>query len=790
MYTFLVNAKQISSRAVLHLLSMTLLLGACSDNNGTTLFSAEEIPPPDPFGDYGTFLSVLPPGSADANLGDIDANPNSLDQLRMYENLAFSDDYPVPGQLRDEDLVPAYFKDATFLPESSFTTTKTVSNGSRQARIGRDEFGVPHIFGSQRNDVLFGTGYATAEDRMFLIDIVRHIGRGRLSDFLGPTSFNYSQDQTLGRFGGYSEQEMQDQLDQLLERFGTDGMQAQEDLESFVAGINQYIDDVEMGAEGAEPASIEYAGLGLTLRKFTGRDVLSMATVVQSLFASGGGNEHRQLQLLQGLSSLFPGDAQKACNLWRDIRQADDPERPNTTAQRFETQSPAVIDETACPLLTDFTDQFPGAALFDPGSLQDRELLVIQDCVEPGMATGADIECPNFGEDVVDDPVTMAAAGPYAMPDLLQWISSDILLYAQIDNVSAAFSTIPLAPQANSIVANLNPGRKPSSEYSEQELAAGRAQAKQTLDGVLLALNDSMFPAAMSNAIVVAGSETENGNPIAAFGPQAGYFSPQFLLEFAQHGGGINARGAAFAGLPYVIIGRGIDHAWSPTASGDDITDIRVLQLCEPDGGTPTRESVHYLYNRECIRMVDRVDEWTAESNFTTPDLSHQRVTRNILRAPDYGPVFATATVSGEPVALAIQRATFFGEVESVRPFLATSRNAMVDPNSFFDIFNSLTGTFNWFYVDADNIAYFNSGLLPSRATGIHPDLPQWGNGDYDWQQTATGRINPDFSFDNFLPLENHPREINPASGYFVNWNNAQAPGFYANDGQTGYGPV
>ncbi len=80
--------------------------------------------------------------------------------------------------------------------------------------------------------------------------------------------------------------------------------------------------------------------------------------------------------------------------------------------------------------------------------------------------------------------------------------------------------------------------------------------------------------------------------------------------------------------------------------------------------------------------------------------------------------------------------------------------------------------------------------MLPIRAEGIHPDLPQWGTGEYDWQQTATGRINPDFSFENFLPLESHPREANPASGFFVNWNNAQAPGFYANDTQTSYGPL
>ena len=445
---------------------------------------------------------------------------------------------------------------------------------------------------------------------------------------------------------------------------------------------------------------------------------------------------------------------------FKDIRQAADPERPNTTQLTFETQSPPTIDEAACPLGEGFAAAYPGAALFDEGSVQDLELLTIEDCVEPGAAMPGDIECPAFGEDVVGDPVASATAMMIFRPGATEGVQ-----FAR---------GIPYRVQDPSLDA----------------LRVGRARAQATLEGVRLALREHSFPDAMSNAILVNADQTADGHPIAVFGPQTGYFSPQFLVEFSQQGGGIHSRGMAFAGLPYVIIGRGIDHAWSATSSGDDIADVRVLRLCEMDGVEPKQASTSYLYNGVCTAMLRRTDAWTAETNLTTAGRPNQRVTRNILRAPDYGPVFATATVEGAPVALAVQRSTFFGEVDSVRPFLATARNDMVDPDAFFDVFNSLTGTFNWFYVDASNIAYFNSGLLPIRAAGIHPDLPQWGTGEFDWQQTGTGRINPAFSFDNFLPLENHPREANPPAGYFANWNNAQAPGFYANDGQTGYGRV
>jgi len=733
---------------VLFLFASTPLAG-CSDGDSG---------PVDPFADNGVFLNVLPPGSADANDGNLGADPNTTNQLVMYENLVFSDKYPTPGKLSDGDLVPSYFKDGPLLDETAFGSLQEVTDGARAARIGRDEMGVPHIFGETRSDVFFGTGYATVTDRMFAVDVLRHVGRGRMSDFLGPAGGNYSSDRDLGLFGGYDEQEMQDQIDQLAVRFGADGAQAQQDVEDFVSGINQYIEDIQSGGDGSESVPIEYLVLNLELRPFTVRDVLAVAALVQSTFATGGGGEHQQVQLLQGLADLFPGNPQAACEIWRDIRQANDPERPNTTQIPFETQSPPMIDESACPLEADFASEYPGAVMFDQNSIESLDLLTIEDCVLPDVATAGDVECPAFRQDVVDDPVSLAGEMQIFRPGSIEGARLARGIPYRMD-----------APSADA-------------------LRSGRARAYATLEGVRLALNPRSFPDAMSNAIVVNADQTEDGHPIAVFGPQTGYFSPQILVEFSQQGGGIHNRGIAFAGLPYAIIGRGIDHAWSATSSGDDITDIRVLRLCEPGGGEPTRASTSYLYNGACTPMLQRTDTWTAETNATTVGTSNQRVTRSILRASDYGPVFATATVGGAPVALAVQRSTFFGEVDSVRPFLATSRNDMVDPDAFYEVFSSLTGTFNWFYVDAKNIAYFNSGLLPIRSPGIHPDLPQWGTGDFDWKQTGTGRINSEFSFDNFLPMEAHPRETNPPRGYFANWNNAQAPGFYANDTQTGYG--
>ena len=83
--------------------------------------------------------------------------------------------------------------------------------------------------------------------------------------------------------------------------------------------------------------------LNLDLLPFTARDVIATVTLVFSQFAVGGGREDRQSRLITGLAELYPGDPATACGLWRDIRQATDPERPNTTDVSFATQSPPAI---------------------------------------------------------------------------------------------------------------------------------------------------------------------------------------------------------------------------------------------------------------------------------------------------------------------------------------------------------------------------------------------------------------------------------------------------------------
>ena len=104
-------------------------------------------------------------------------------------------------------------------------------------------------------------------------------------------------------------------------------------------------------------------------------------------------------------------------------------------------------------------------------------------------------------------------------------------------------------------------------------------------------------PSSMSNAILVGASRSATGHPMFVAGPQVGYFFPEVVIEYDLHGGGIDVRGAAVPGLPYVVVGRGKDFAWSATSSNADIVDTFAETLC---GG----DDLHYLYKGECRAMT------------------------------------------------------------------------------------------------------------------------------------------------------------------------------------------
>src|SRR3954453_6013386 len=273
---------------------------------------------PAPYGanDAGGFRNVLPPGSAGTDNAlqlarfNLDGTRPAhwADQLPLYTDLL----YASPNLTHDD--IAKYFKDATFgvKPED---VDSTISPRPGVTIVRDKQYGVPRIYGDTDEDVEFGAGYAGAQDRLFLMDILRHTGRAELTSFAGGSASNREMDRTQWSIAPYTEADLQKQIDLAPRVYGALGTQLVQRLDAYVDGINAYLD-----AALLDPTKLpaEYAAFGKTPEKWKGTDVIAEAALIGGIFGKGGGNELRSALLLQSLQKRFGKAGGKRA--WADFR--------------------------------------------------------------------------------------------------------------------------------------------------------------------------------------------------------------------------------------------------------------------------------------------------------------------------------------------------------------------------------------------------------------------------------------------------------------------------------------
>ncbi len=607
--------------------------------------------------------------------------PHQYDQNDMYANLV----YATPG-LQDSQILD-YFKDGSFgvapgdverteTPQCAITLPPSAnSEHCDDVTIVRDGFGVPHIYGQDRAALMFGIGYATGEDRLFLADALRHAGRSDLSSFAGGANVGQDQD-TFTNAPYANDGELQAQYDRADDLYGQRGVQIQQDVQNYVDGMNQWIAETK-----ADPTKLD--ALYLATGHATGpdpwkvTDVIASGALVAGIFGKGGGDELQAATALQDARKVL--GAKKGTLVWKDFRSADDPEGSRTVHKK-------VFPYRAPP-----KGKPRGLAMPDPGTVE---------------------------------PVPVVAGGDSLTP----------------------------------------PG-----------LFSAPAESKADPGSGLLAGLDQIT--AGSNALLVSAKESESGHPEVVFGPQTGYFAPQLLYEQDVHAPGgpegpaIDARGVAFTGTNlYVQLGRGRDYAWSATSSGQDIIDTYAVKLCEPGGGEPTRASLNYVFNGQCLPMdvLEHTNTWAPNAADDTPPGTQ---TLRMYRTKA-GLVTATALIKGKPYAFTKLRATYNHEVDSAGSFAAWNSPEVVhDAKSWTKAGYDNDLTFNWFYVDSKHIAYYNSGANPVRGKGTHPNFPVFAKPKFMWKNH-----NPDINTFKRDPIKRHAQVIDQR--YLTSWNNKQALGY------------
>jgi len=379
----------------------------------------------------GQCSDILPPGqNGNATLVEILASQafgtkpsHSDDQLAPYANLA----YNYTGLTSDQ--INSFFNDSSY-GVASGDVESTTSPRSDVTIVRDKKYGIPHVTGTTRSGVMYGAGYAGAQDRLFLMDLMRHVARGNLTSFAGGAEGNRELEQSVWRNSPYTEADLQAQID-ALKASGTRGAQLYTDVQSYIAGINKYIADC-MSARNCPGEyvltghldAITNAGGPVT---FTMTDLVAIAGVIGGLFGGGGGTEMQSA--LVRIAARAKYGATVGDQVWQQFREQNDPETVLTlhNGQSFPYGSgdpnsagvamPDAGSATPQPIVFDQTGSAGTAASSGTSAIADSLSTLTINSAQRGMSNAAVVSAANSA---TGHPV--AVFGPqtgYFAPQLL-----------------------------------------------------------------------------------------------------------------------------------------------------------------------------------------------------------------------------------------------------------------------------------------------------------------------------------------------------------------------------------
>jgi penicillin G amidase len=269
-------------------------------------------------------------------------------------------------------------------------------------RILRDGHGVPAVHGDTGRDVWFGVGYAIAQDRLFLMDAVRRMGRGTFAELTGPGSVP---EDIQARILTYSEEEYRGFLAALSD-------EARDAVEGYAEGVNAWREEVL-----ADPRLLpaEYALLSTLPEPWDAIDILAGGVLITRTVASEGGNEMDNVALLRELEQAH--GREEGRGIFLDLVWDDDPAAATTVPAeegRFPGNAPA--------------PEAQRREVFD--AMADWALTLPPELAE-GPGTGA-AEVPALPEpaDPTDAGAAAAATAVRALEEFRAALSGGSLMYA------------------------------------------------------------------------------------------------------------------------------------------------------------------------------------------------------------------------------------------------------------------------------------------------------------------------------------------------------------------------
>ncbi|HEY2397881.1 MAG TPA: penicillin acylase family protein [Solirubrobacteraceae bacterium] len=254
----------------------------------------------------GPAFQILAPGQD----GSLVPTEHSSDQGALYDALTVKQ-----GAILTKDVENLYVSEKFGVTGSIL---REESTGRAGLTIQRDKNDIPHIYGTTRSDVMFGSGWVAAEDRGLLLRLGLGPAYTAALDVPGINPFGLLLTQRSFKPSAQAINYVEQQKNVLLEQ-GAKGAQVLEDLENWVEGVNAYEASVPPQQRLIPPVSVT--------------DAIAGFAFIGSIFGNGGGGEVANSDLLARLEAKY--GAEEGLKIFHDLREVNDPEAPTTTSKAF-----------------------------------------------------------------------------------------------------------------------------------------------------------------------------------------------------------------------------------------------------------------------------------------------------------------------------------------------------------------------------------------------------------------------------------------------------------------------
>jgi penicillin amidase len=168
--------------------------------------------------------------------------------------------------------------------------TMTLPGLQADVEVVRDRWGVPHIYATNVDDLFFAQGFVVAQDRLWHMEMNRHVAQGRIAEIVGPSGVPHDRLVRLLEFRGpFDEKE-----------WTSYHPDARRIFEAYVKGVNAFI------AQAGEDLPVEFVVTGIRPEPWTAEEILYRARVTAAI-----GSARSELRLAQAVAKYGAKEANR-----------------------------------------------------------------------------------------------------------------------------------------------------------------------------------------------------------------------------------------------------------------------------------------------------------------------------------------------------------------------------------------------------------------------------------------------------------------------------------------------